>query len=133
MKKWMIFCIGFAVIFIGGYMAYNNQDGKAREVRIVAEYQAIKHPEGAKTVYYELNRKFIKRWISSKYTYPISSDEVKRYYDIELASKGWQQIQYNSRPDYIFYAYAKDNLELVFGLNEKNSWTLTIYYVDAKY
>ena len=49
------------VVFIIGYMVFNNEDGKRREVMLIAEYQAIKHPEVAKQVYYHLNRKIIKR------------------------------------------------------------------------
>lgn len=62
----MMCLIELALIFIIGYLVWNNDDGKQREIRIVQEYQSIKHSEGAKLVYYELNRKIIKRWIRSE-------------------------------------------------------------------
>jgi hypothetical protein len=129
----MVFLLGFVVIFIAGYMVWNNEDGKQREVKIVAEYQVIKHPEGAKLVYYELNRKIINRWIRSEYMYSISNEEVKKFYEQEFVSKGWRQIPYNSRPEDVFYKYVKDNLSLVLGLHKDNSWTLSMHYDDAKY
>lgn len=129
----MIFLLSAVAVFIIGYMVWNNEDGRNREVRIVTEYQAINHPEGAKVAYYELNRKIIKRWINSRYIYPIDNDEVKKYYDQELVSKGWRQIPYNSKPGDVAYRYIKDNLKLVIGLNKDNSWTLFMAYVDAKY
>lgn len=73
-------------------MVFNNEDGKRREVMLIAEYQAIKHPEVAKQVYYQLNRKIIKRWINSRYIYPISNDKVQEYYDQEFVDKGWRQV-----------------------------------------
>jgi hypothetical protein len=132
-KRWMIFLLGFVVIFIVGYMAWNSEDGKQRDVRIVQEYQAIKHPEGAKLLVYELNRKFIKRWIHSRYIYPISNDEIKKYYDQEFMSKGWNQVPSRSKLGNIDERYTKDNLRLEFSLNKDNSWTLSMSYADAAY
>lgn len=51
MRRWIMFLIGLALIFIIGYLVWNNDDGKQREIKIVQEYQSIKHPEGAKLVY----------------------------------------------------------------------------------
>ena len=132
MKRWMIYVLGVVVIFIIGHMVFNNEDGKQREVKLIAEYQAIKHPEGAKQVYYKLNRKIIKRWINSRYIYPISNNEVQEYYDQELVDKGWQQVPAPSIPGDVLYRYAKDNLILELKLN-KNNWILHMSYEDAKY
>ena len=133
MRRWIMFLIGLALIFIIGYLVWNNDDGKQREIRIVQEYQSIKHPEGAKLVYYELNRKIIKRWIRSEYIYSINNEDVKNFYEQELMSKGWREIPYNSRQGDMFYEYVKDNLSLILGLHKDNSWTLSMHYVDAKY
>ncbi|WP_371363475.1 hypothetical protein SRRS_43670 [Sporomusa rhizae] len=134
MNRGMIFLLGFLVLFIAGYLVWNNEDGKSREVRIVAENQAIQHPEGTKLISYEVGRKIIKRWVSSKYTYPISDDEVKKYYDQEFEKKGWEKVPYSySRPGDMFYAYKKDNLEVVLGSHKENYWTLYMTYLDAKY
>ncbi len=134
MKRWMMYVLGIAVICIAGYMVWNNEEGKKREARVVAEYQAIKHPEGAKLVHYELNRKIIMRWIHSRYVYPISNDEVKQYYDQEFKGKGWQQTSRNLTPsDVAAYRYIKGNLELVLALKKDNSWTLFIGYMEVEY
>lgn len=135
MKSWMVVLVllGMVVFVIAGNLAVNNPEGKAREARLVVEYQAIKHPEGAKLISYELGRKIIIRWIFCKYTYPISNVDVKNYYDQELTGKGWKEIEYNSRPGDVFYAYVKNNLIVVLGPHEGNVWTLSMHYVDAKY
>lgn len=133
MKKLLIVFCSIAVIGIGYYLLVNNEDGKAREIRIIAEYQAIKHPEGAKTVHYELFKKFIIRSIYTKYTLSISDDDLKRYYDKELTSKGWQQGRSRLEANNVYYYYTKDNLELVVEKNASNAWKITIHYIDAKY
>lgn len=133
MKKWMICFVGIVLIVAFGYMVWNNEDGKQREIRLINEYQAIKHPEGADLVHYKLNRKIIKRWISSEYTYPINNDDVKQYYDQELVNNGWKKIKYNSKPGTVFYAYEKDNLRIVLGPYKEKSWTIYMGYPDAEY
>jgi len=132
-KRWMLCLFGLVVIFITGYFVFNNEDGKQREVRIVAEYQAIKHPEGAKLVHYELNRKIINRWIRSRYTYPMSNDEVIIFYNRELTEVGWQKVPSNLKRKDIDFIYVKENMKLLLGLNNDNSWALNIYYMDANY
>lgn len=134
MKKWMVLILGAAAIFIvGNYLLLNNEEGKKREVKIVQEYQNIKHPEGSKLVNYELTRKVVIRSIHSRFVYPITNDEIKKYYDQELTSNGWNQVSISSKPGDTAYGYEKDNLRLMLGLNKDNSWTLSMGYPDAKY
>lgn len=134
MKKILIVFCSIAVVGIGYYLLLNNEDGKEREIKIIAEYQAIKQPEGANTVYYELKRKFVMRWIVAKYTGQISDNELEKYYDQELTNNGWRKNRSHPGTNNVYYYYyKKDNLELELGLRGTNSWSLTMDYVDAKY
>lgn len=133
MKRWMLYFLGIVMLLISGYFIWNNEDGKTREEKIIQEYQAIKHPQGAKMVSYELNRKIIKRWIHSRYYYTISNNQVHQYYEQELLGNGWRQTPYSLRPGDIGYLYKKNNLELALTLNKDNTWTLSMHFSDAKY
>ena len=121
------------MIIAGGYLLFNNEEGKRREVRISQEYQAIKHPEGTKMLYYELNRKILIRWIHSRYSFSIKNKEVAEYYKSELLSKGWHQIPYSLPPEKVGYLYAKDNLELALTLNNEGHWIISMHYSDVDY
>ncbi|CVK21831.1 hypothetical protein [Sporomusa sphaeroides] len=134
MRKWIIIIMGFFVVFVvGGYLLLNNEEGKRREIEIVQEYQDIKHPEGARMLHYELNRKILIRWIHSRYSYSINDSEVAKYYENQLLSKGWHQISYSLPPGKVGYLYAKDNLELALTLNKNGYWIISMHYSDVDY
>lgn len=133
MKVWKIVLLGMVVIVVIGNLILDNEDGKAREIRLIQEYQAINHPNGAKLIHYELNRKIIKRWIHSRYSYSINNSEIAKYYKAELLNKGWRQIHYGLPPGKEGYRFTKENLVFSIALNRYNSWTIFMGYSDADY
>ena len=72
-----------------GNWIWNNDEGKSREIKLLAEYQSIQQPPGAEVVFYKLERKFVSRWIFSCYKYRsmyINGDEIlKEYFPLWVA------------------------------------------------
>jgi len=131
--KWLkVFIACFAIVAIG-YLAWNNEEGRTREVRIVEEYQAIQQPQGAEVVFYKLERKFVNRWIFSCYKYPMSVDEVQRYYEQLLENGGWKKKKRQLPPGNIAYIYEKENLVFNLQLNKDDTWSVFMGYSDEQY
>ncbi len=133
MKVWKLVLLGIAVLVIVGNLFLDNENGKAREIKLIQEYQAINHPRGAELIRYKLNRKIIKRWIHSRYSYSDNDDEIAKYYKAELLNKGWKEVPYGLPPGRKGYGFVKENLVFSIDLNKDNSWTIHMGYSDAKY
>lgn len=133
MMKWikvLIVCLGITSI---GYLAWNNEDGRIRESRIIEEYQAIQQPPGAEVVFYKLERKFVSRWIFSCYKYPMSVEEVQSYYAQLLENDGWQKKKRQLLSGDIAASYEKGNLMFGLQFNKNSTWTVSMTYSDANY
>ncbi|WP_188398665.1 hypothetical protein [Sporomusa sp. GT1] len=112
---------------------WNNEDGKSREIKLIAEYQSIQQPQGTEVVFHRQERKIIKRWIFSCYKYPMSTQKVLDYFDQSLRERGWKKKDIKARGERVDEFYEKENLEFELSLNENNTWTITMTYNDAHY
>ncbi|WP_143063208.1 hypothetical protein [Propionispira arboris] len=133
MMMWYKISIVCFFIAILGYLAWNNEDGRNREVRIIQEYQTIQQPQGVEVIFYKVERKFVNRWIFSCYKYPMSVDEVQRYYEELLKNGGWTKKKRQIPKGKIAYVYEKENLEFGLQLNENGTWTVSMGYNDVTY
>lgn len=133
MKKVKLIAMFLAIIVILGNWIWNNDDGKSREIKLLAEYQSIQQPQGTEVVFYRLEKKIIKRWIFSCYKYPISTQEVIDYFDQTLKEQGWNKKEIKEREEHIERFYEKGNLEFEMALNDNNTWTISMTYNDAHY
>ncbi|WP_346352916.1 hypothetical protein [Azotosporobacter soli] len=133
MKLVKLLSIGFLVMIVWMYFVWHSEEGKIRETRLVAEYQALQQPPGAEVVFYRLERKIIMRWIFSCYKYPMKTEEVIGYYNQRLKEQGWQKKERPMRDGHIELVYAKENLAFSLLLNDDNTWTVSMSYEDAHY
>ena len=133
MMMWYKILIVFFLITIIGYLAWNNEDGRNREVRIIQEYQTIQQPQGAEVIFYKVERKFVNRWIFSCYKYPLSVKEVQSYYDRLLENGGWMKKKRNLPQGHIECIYEKGDLVFDLMLNSNGTWSISMTYNDASY
>jgi len=133
MMMWYKILIVFFLITIIGYLAWNNENGRNREVRIIQEYQTIQQPQGAEVIFYKVERKFVNRWIFSCYKYPLSVNEVQSYYDRLLENGGWMKKKRNLPQGHIECIYEKGDLVFDLMLNSNGTWSISMTYNNASY
>ncbi len=133
MKKVKLIGVFLIIMAILGNWIWNNDEGKSREIKLLAEYQSIQQPPGAEVVFYKLERKFVSRWIFSCYKYPMSVEEVQSYYDQLLENNGWQKKKRHMLSGAIAASYKKGNLMFGLQFNKNGTWTVSMTYSDANY